>query len=91
MNLRDRVGQNIQELRRSLGISQEDLALRARINRGYMGKVENGKYSVSLDILEKISLVLEVDPSALLLPRNTQGPASECPGNHAGLDQHSKS
>ncbi|MCQ0090622.1 helix-turn-helix domain-containing protein [Roseovarius sp. M141] len=91
MNLRDRVGQNIQELRRSLGISQEDLALRARINRGYMGKVENGKYSVSLDILEKISLVLQVDPSVLLRPRDTQNPASECPGNSASLGQNSSS
>lgn len=91
MNLRDRVGQNIQELRRSLGVSQEDLALRARINRGYMGKVENGKYSVSLDILEKISLVLEVDPSVLLRPRDIQDPAAERQGVHDGLGQKSNS
>lgn len=91
MNLRDRVGQNIQELRRSLGISQEDLALRGHINRGYMGKIENGKYSVSLDILEKIALVLDVDPSVLLRPRETQIPGAESRENHGGLDQQSKS
>ena len=91
MNLRDRVGQNIQELRRSLGISQEDLALRAQINRGYMGKVENGKYSVSLDILEKISRVLDVDPSALLRPRLTIAPDANCQDDHGDLGQNSRS
>ncbi|WP_113913473.1 helix-turn-helix domain-containing protein [Roseovarius dicentrarchi] len=90
MNLRDRVGQNIQDLRRSLGISQEDLALRARVNRGYMGKVENGRYSVSLDILEKIALVLDVDPSVLLAERNVQNPVAGCKEGRGGLEQQSK-
>ncbi|MCQ0090212.1 MULTISPECIES: helix-turn-helix domain-containing protein [Rhodobacterales] len=90
MDLRDRVGQNIQDLRRSLGISQEDLALRARVNRGYMGKVENGKYSVSLDILEKIALVLGVDPHVLLAPRDPQNAVSQGQEGYSGLGQQSK-
>lgn len=69
MKLRDRVGLNIQEVRRSLGLSQETLALKARVNRGYMGKIENAKYSVSLDVLERIADALDVDPAALIAPR----------------------
>lgn len=53
MKLRDRVALNIQDLRRERGLSQEELALRADVNRGYMGKLENAKYAASLDMLEK--------------------------------------
>ena len=70
MKLRDRVALNIQELRRERGLSQEELALRADVNRGYMGKLENAKYAASLDMLEKIASALNVDPSALLAPRS---------------------
>ena len=70
MNLRDRVALNIQDLRRARGLSQEELALRAGVNRGYMGKLENSKYAVSVDILEKIARALAVDPSALVAPRD---------------------
>lgn len=66
MKLRDQVGINIQKLRRERGISQEALALMAKVNRGYMGRLENAKYSASLDIIEKISGALNVEPSVLL-------------------------
>lgn len=65
MKLRDQVGLNIQKLRRERGISQEGLALMAKVNRGYMGKVENAKYSASLDMIEKISRALNVEPAVL--------------------------
>ena len=70
MKLRERVGLNIQELRRIQGISQEDLAYRAGINRGYMGKLENAKYAASLDKIETIAKALNVDPAELLKPRS---------------------
>ena len=70
MNLRERVGLNIQDTRRLQGISQEVLALRADVNRGYMGKIENAKYSMTLDMLEKISKALDIDPKYLLNQRS---------------------
>ena len=69
MKLRDRVALNIQDLRHARGLSQEELALRAGVNRGYMGKLENAKYAASLDMLEKIAAAISVDPSALVAPR----------------------
>lgn len=69
MKLRNRVALNIQDLRRERGLSQEELALRAGVNRGYMGKLENAKYAASLDMLERIAAALGVDASALLSPR----------------------
>jgi transcriptional regulator with XRE-family HTH domain len=63
------VALNIQDLRRERALSQEELALRASVNRGYMGKLENAKYAASLDMLERIAVALGVDASALLSPR----------------------
>jgi transcriptional regulator with XRE-family HTH domain len=69
MELRVRVGLNIQELRRERGLSQEALAHAAEINRGYFGKLENAKYAASVDMLERIARALDVDPADLLKPR----------------------
>lgn len=70
MRLRERVGLNVQRLRRERGISQEDLANLAGVNRGYMGKIENAKYAASLDMVEKVAAALDVDPVELLTPRD---------------------
>ncbi|MFV1493576.1 helix-turn-helix transcriptional regulator [Phaeobacter sp. JH18-32] len=69
MKLRERVGQNIQDIRRDKGLSQEELAHISGIDRGYVGKLENAKYAASIDMLEKIAQALDVDPSQLLAPR----------------------
>lgn len=62
MNLRDRVAYNLQRLRRSRDLSQEKLALLAEVDRGYVGKIENAHYSVSVDTLEQLAEAMEVDP-----------------------------
>lgn len=72
MNLKERVGLNLQNLRRSRNLSQETLALTAGIDRSYISEIELAKSSVSLDILEKLSRALEVDPQVLLSPRRTK-------------------
>lgn len=69
MTLRDRVALNIQDLRRARDLSQEELALLAKVSRGHMGKVENARFAASLDLLERISDALEVDPEELFAKR----------------------
>ena len=69
MKLRDRVALNIQDLRRSRGLSQEELAHRADVSRGYMGKIENARFAASLDLLERIARALNVDPVELFAKR----------------------
>ena len=91
MRLRDRVGINIQNLRHIRDISQEDLANLAEVNRGYVGKVENAKYSATLDMLEKIAEALEVDPSVLLSLRDFSHPDSPNQFNDQSFEQMTKS
>lgn len=69
MKSRDRLAQNVLDRRHAMGISQEELALRAGISRGYMGRVENSKFSATLDLVDKIAGALEVDPAQLLEKR----------------------
>ena len=69
MKLRVQLGLNIQEARRSRGFSQETLAHRADIDRGYIGKIENAKHAASIDMVEAIAEALGVEARDLLNPR----------------------
>ena len=75
MNLRDQFGLNIQRLRRERGISQEALAHASGINRGYIGKLENAKFAASVDLIERISLALNIKSFELFAePLSTVSP-----------------
>nr|WP_276310841.1 helix-turn-helix transcriptional regulator [Bifidobacterium sp. SO4] len=52
-------------MRRERGLSQEALALAAGMDRSFMGRVERGEQSVSLDKIWAICDVLRVTPSIL--------------------------
>ena len=65
MKLREQVGLNIRNLRNSRGLSQEQLALAAEVDRSYISEIELAKNSASLDVLERIAIALGVDPKEL--------------------------
>jgi transcriptional regulator with XRE-family HTH domain len=66
MTLREIFARNLRRLRHERKLSQEELAFRARISRGYMSDLERATYSASLDMVEAIAKVLAVDPAHLL-------------------------
>lgn len=59
--INEKIGLRIKELRNSLGLSQEKLALKAEIDRTYLAGVEQGKRNPSIKSLEKIIEALEVN------------------------------
>jgi transcriptional regulator with XRE-family HTH domain len=63
MSLREVVAKNLRRLRHKQGVSQEDLADRADINRNYVGMLEREEHAATVDILEKLAEVLAVDPA----------------------------
>lgn len=63
MNIKDKVGQRIKELRNELEISQEALGLKADVDRTYVTDVENGRRNVSVEILERLIKALGVSIS----------------------------
>lgn len=62
--LRD-FGSRIKELRLKAGITQESLAIRAELDRSYLGAVERGEKNLSLLNIEKLANALDVDLSYL--------------------------
>lgn len=65
MERRRGFGARIASLRRDRGMSQEALALAAGLDRSYMGRVERGEQSVSLDKIFAIADALGVSPAGL--------------------------
>lgn len=64
MNLREIVARNLRRLRHAKGLSQEELADRAGINRNYVGMLEREENAATVDMLEKLAEVLGADPIA---------------------------
>lgn len=59
------LGKKIKKLRKEAGLTQEQLAEKVGVSRAYMGYVEQGRNTPSLEVLEKISKVLKVPLSQL--------------------------
>jgi transcriptional regulator with XRE-family HTH domain len=54
------IGKRVKEARRGQGITQEELAHRCNCSTTHMSHIENGKIGISVDMLMKLSKVLEV-------------------------------
>jgi transcriptional regulator with XRE-family HTH domain len=66
MDIREILALNLRKLRQARGISQEELAHRAEIDRTYISALERSVYAASIDVLDRIARVLNVDASDLL-------------------------
>ncbi len=59
------VGQQIRRLREKKGISQEEFAALAGLDRGYYGGIERGERNVAALNLIKIAAALEIEVGGL--------------------------
>ena len=57
---------SIRAFRKSRGLSQADLALKAGLDRKTINRIENGHYSPTMSNFFNISQALEVEPQELL-------------------------
>ena len=62
MTLREVVARNLRRLRNARGLSQEELADRADVNRNYVGMLEREEHAATVDMIEKLAGVMGVDP-----------------------------
>jgi transcriptional regulator with XRE-family HTH domain len=72
MAIRAVFAENLRRIRAQRGISQEALALKAGVERTYVGLLERKKSSPTIDMLEKLAKVLKVKPDELLRKRATK-------------------
>lgn len=64
------LGVRIQQYRKALGLTQEDIADRMGCSLTYISKLENGKASCNLERLFELSNILKCDAADLLLGIN---------------------
>jgi transcriptional regulator with XRE-family HTH domain len=66
MGVREILAANLRRLRKKQGLSQEELAYRANIDRTYVSSIERGVYAVTIDILDRLARALDVEAWELL-------------------------
>lgn len=69
-----KLGEKIKYLRKSKGISQEELATMLKINRNFLSRIETGKSDPNADagILKSIAQIFNVDLNSLLDINNSE-------------------
>ena len=65
MDLRPIFAHNLRRLRLERGLSQFDIAYRAKIDPSYIGRIERTTTGVGIDIIGRIVDVLEIEPAEL--------------------------
>lgn len=71
------IASNIVAHRKEKNISQEQLAHDAKIDRSYMGYIENAKHNITIGKLETIARALETTIINLLTPKTDSSPINK--------------
>ena len=62
------VAVNVRAARKLVGLSQEELAFEAQLDRTYISQVERKQRNVTISVLARIAKALGVTPDKLLIP-----------------------
>lgn len=81
MQGRKLVGQNLKRIRVAQAVSQEQLAFDAGVDRSYLGGIERGEENPSVDTLEKVARILNIELIDLFRPTGDDG---DMPGLRPG-------
>ena len=67
MDIKKKFGEKVKLLRLQRNWSQEKLAFTADLDRTYIPSIEAGKRNVSITVIEKIAMALDVEIFELLI------------------------
>lgn len=68
MGIRQVLAANLRTYRKAAGLSQEELAHRADIDRTYISALERSVYAAGIDVVDRLAVVLGVTAADLLRP-----------------------
>ncbi|MHB0773386.1 helix-turn-helix domain-containing protein [Bradyrhizobium sp. 1.29L] len=66
MDIRGILAINLRKLRQARGLSQEELAHRAEIDRTYISSLERSVYAAGIDVVDRLARSLGVEAADLL-------------------------
>lgn len=69
MGIREVLATNMRAARQAKGMSQEELAHAAKLDRTYISSIERERYAISIDKLDQVAKALELEAADLLKPR----------------------
>ncbi len=61
MNIKVKFGENVKKMRLKKGLSQEAFAHLADLDRTYIPSIEKGERNVSIVVIEKIAIALDIE------------------------------
>ena len=67
------LAKNLLYFRKKANLTQEQLGWKAGLHPTYLGRVERGEDTISINNLEKIAKVLKIPPHLLLIPESYKG------------------
>ncbi len=67
MSIRDVLAKNVRKYRQAAGLSQEELAHRAELDRTYISSIERSVYAATIDVVDRLAKALGVEASDLLV------------------------
>ena len=77
MEIREVLALNLRRHRQAAGLSQEELAHQADIDRTYISALERSKYAAGIDVVDRLARVLGIEAADLLrrpqAPKTRQG------------------
>lgn len=68
MDIRQLFATNLRRIRQKSGLSQEALAAEAGVDRAHVSKIEQERVYVGIEIVEKFSRVMKVEPHEFFRP-----------------------
>ena len=85
MEHRDRIGWNLRKIRTAKGVTQENLAVDADVDRTTISGIERGDFNASVDLLARLATALSTDIAAFfIVPENDQRPEPMKAGRKPG-------
>ncbi|WP_095084955.1 helix-turn-helix domain-containing protein [Mesorhizobium sophorae] len=66
MEIREVFARNLRRHRQAAGLSQEELAHRAEVDRTYISALERSVYGATIDVVDRLANVLGIEAADLL-------------------------
>ena len=67
MNIKKLFGENVRNIRKQKGLTQEKVSHKANLHHTYIGAVERGEVNITLENLIKIAKGLDISPAQLFV------------------------
>lgn len=64
--IKNRIGNNIREIRNANNISQHTLASIIKCSQSYLSRIENGTINISVNMVERIANALKIQEEELV-------------------------